>query len=226
MCPLTNLEQLVTSRNSLTGTIPSCLFKLKYLRVIDVSKNKFHGLVPFPPKGIKLFILSGNKFSGEISLELGRILSNAYTISIAGNELSGSIPFILCQTKPGFTFISYIDLSNNKLSGTIPSNIGHCRRLSALKLGNNNLTGKVPDELKLTKSMSFLQLNNNYLDGTPLNLISEFHELKFLNLANNNFRGGIPTTLGSLKYLRFLSLSSNNFKVRYPGRLFICKNSN
>ncbi|KAI3902443.1 hypothetical protein MKW92_016783 [Papaver armeniacum] len=216
MCTLTNLEDLEVSRNNLTGTIPSCVFKLKYLREIDVSDNKFHGPVPLPSQGIEVFILSGNKFGGEISLELGRILSNAYTICLDGNELSGSIPFTLCPTKPGFTSVSHIDLSNNKLSGTIPSNIGHCRGLGSLKLGNNNLTGKVPDELKLAKDMSFLQLNNNHLDGTPLDLISEFHELEFLNLANNNFGGSIPTTVGSLKYLRFLSLRSNKFNGSIP----------
>ncbi|XP_026398115.1 LRR receptor-like serine/threonine-protein kinase GSO2 [Papaver somniferum] len=215
-CNLTNLVELDVSQNRLTGTIPSCLSQLRYLRRIYVTENKLHGPVPLPPPGIEVFDLSNNKLSGEISIEVGKRLFNASAISLAGNELSGSIPFTLCPTVPSFTSTQFIDLSGNKLSGTIPSNIGYCRNLGTLKLGNNNLTGKVPDELKLAKNIRFLQLNNNHLDGNPTNLASEFRKLEFLNLANNNFEGSIPKTLGSLKHLRFLSLRSNNFNGSIP----------
>ncbi|KAI3962675.1 hypothetical protein MKW92_006104 [Papaver armeniacum] len=225
VCNLTNLEELDVSQNSLTGTIPSCLFKLKYLRKINVGENKLHGLVSLPPQGIQEFDLSNNKFSGEISLELGKRLSQATTIDLGGNELSGSIPFTLCPTEPGlFTSTSFIDLSKNKLSGTIPSNIGYCGYLEALKLGNNNLTGKVPNELKLAQHLSFLQLNNNHLDGTPLTLISELYRLEFLNLANNNFEGSIPPALGLLQDLRFLSLRSNKFNRSIPEEIIHLQN--
>ncbi|KAI3957571.1 hypothetical protein MKW92_027735 [Papaver armeniacum] len=218
LCNFTDLVFLGLSENSFTGTIPSCLFKLKYLRKIYLSGNKLEGSVPLPPQGTERFDLSKNKFSGEISLEFGKRLSDAYSIILAGNELSGSIPFTLCPTEPGagFTSIQVIDLSNNKLSGTIPSNLGYCESLTRLQLGNNNLTGKVPDELKLLKQIKFLQLNNNLLHGTPLSVISEFERLEFLNLANNSFEGSIPAALGSLEDIRFLSLRSNKFNGSIP----------
>ncbi|KAI3878457.1 hypothetical protein MKW92_027460 [Papaver armeniacum] len=218
ICKLTNLVELYLDKNSLTGTIPSCLFKLKYLRRILLRENKLYGPVPVPPHGIEEFDLSNNHFSGEISLELGTILSEATIFGLAGNELSGSIPFTLCPTEPGiFSSTQFIDLSNNKLSGTIPSNFGYCGYLSTLKLGKNNLTGEVPNELKyLVGSMKVLQLNDNHLDGAPLKLINKFYELEFLNLANNEFEGSIPAALGSLQYLRFFSLRSNKFNGSIP----------
>ncbi|KAI3898831.1 hypothetical protein MKW92_036835 [Papaver armeniacum] len=218
ICKLTNLVELYLDKNSLTGTIPSCLFKLKYLRRILLRENKLYGPVPVPSHGIEEFDLSNNNFSGEISLELGTILSEATIFGLAGNELSGSIPFTLCATEPGiFSSTQFIDLSNNKLSGTIPSNFGYCGYLSTLKLGKNNLTGEVPNELKyLVGSMKVLQLNDNHLDGAPLKLINKFYELEFLNLANNEFEGSIPAALGSLQYLRFFSLRSNKFNGSIP----------
>ncbi|KAI3938901.1 hypothetical protein MKW92_012524 [Papaver armeniacum] len=216
ICNFTNLVELDLAKNSLTGTIPSCFSKFKYLRQIYLMENKLRGPLPLPPHSIMEFDISSNKFSGVISLELGRILSQATIIGLSGNELSGSIPFTLCPTEPGFPDITYIDLSNNKLSGKIPSNIGYCGYLATLMLGNNNLTGKVPDALKLAEYLKFLQLNNNHLDGAPLKIISEFHGLEFLNLAYNNFEGSIPATLGSLQILRFLSLRSNKFNGSIP----------
>ncbi|XP_026430804.1 LRR receptor-like serine/threonine-protein kinase FLS2 [Papaver somniferum] len=173
-------ENLLALDMSLTGTIPSCLFKLKHLLKIYLPDNKLHGPLPLPPKGITEFDLSSNKFSGEISSKLGRRLFNAHSVSLAGNQLSGSIPFIICSTQPRFTSTHYIDLSNNKLSGTIPSNIGYCGNMRGLQLGNNNLTGNVPDGLKLAKYISFLQLK---LDADALmydNTQSMKKEITFL----------------------------------------------
>ncbi|KAI3908105.1 hypothetical protein MKW92_007289 [Papaver armeniacum] len=93
-------------------------------------------------------------------------ISAAFDLS--DNKLSGSIPYSLCAPNP-----TNIDLSNNKLSGTIPTSIGYCTELVSLNLGTNNLSGNVPSELEQQKSLSYLQLNDNNLDGAPLNLISK-----------------------------------------------------
>ncbi|KAI3898972.1 hypothetical protein MKW92_020737 [Papaver armeniacum] len=214
ICNLTHLWELDLSYNNLTGAIPSCLFKLGYLRTIYLSNNKFHGALPLPPLGLYKLEVSNNKLSGEISTEIGKRLSNAFNINLSGNKLSGTIPFSMFPTKPQF-LTDYIDLSNNKLSGIIPTNIGYCGSLRYLNLGTNNLTGKFPRVLELAKTLKYLQLSKNHLDGT-INFISTLHKLEFLNLQYNNFGGSIPTGLGALQDIKYLSLRSNKLTGSIP----------
>ncbi|XP_026377755.1 receptor-like protein 33 [Papaver somniferum] len=106
-----------------------------------------------------------------------------------------------------------IDLSNNKLSGGIPTSLGNCSSLMSQNLGTNNLTGSVPKELGAVPLLCLL-LNDNKLEGTFLIFVIQFQYLEVLNLANNNFEGGIA--FGSLISLRILSLRSNKFNGSIP----------
>ncbi|KAI3958604.1 hypothetical protein MKW92_050591 [Papaver armeniacum] len=216
ICNLTDLETLQLSGNNLTGTIPSCINKLKNLMSLDFSSNNFHGPLPLPCKNAKLYNLANNKLNGEISMEVGERLSTVSLVWLSGNELKGSIPFSVCSKEPGESNIQYLDLSNNNLSGIIPTSVGYCHSLIYLNLGINNLTGNVPKELEQAKKLQILQLNDNNLDGDPLNFIGELHELVVLDLGNNNFGGSISSLSGSLGNLQILSLRSNNFNESIP----------
>ncbi|XP_026415924.1 LRR receptor-like serine/threonine-protein kinase GSO1 [Papaver somniferum] len=217
VCKLSNLKSLDLSHNHLTGIIPTCFSKLNFY-TFDLSNNKLHGRLPLPPQAFDAsssFDVSYNKITGEISMDYGKRLSSFYSINLAGNEFSSSIPFSICsrdsESNPDF-----INLSNNKLFGVIPTSIGYSRNLRSLNLGKNNLTGNVPNELQLLKSLSYLQLNDNILDGTPLSFISKLQELQVLNLANNHFEGSIPSAFGSAIGLSILSLRSNKFNGSIP----------
>ncbi|KAI3967964.1 hypothetical protein MKW92_044006 [Papaver armeniacum] len=239
ICELSNLRRLNLSHNHLTGVIPSCVSKLKNLYIFDVSNNKLSGHLPplpFPPFDnsgsssggfsvhvLSTFDLSNNKLSGELSKENGKRLSSFSTINLAGNEFSGLIPFFICS-KDSESNPTFMDFSNNNLSGIIPTSVGYCTYLNSLNLGGNNLTGNVPSELQQLKSLSYLQLNDNNLDGSPLNFISMLQKLQVLNLANNHFGGRIPTVFGSLGDLTILSLRSNNFNGSIPEEVIHLKN--
>ncbi|XP_026420550.1 probable leucine-rich repeat receptor-like protein kinase At1g35710 [Papaver somniferum] len=216
ICNLTDLENLQLSGNNLTGTIPSCMNKLKNLMSLDFSSNNFHGPLPLPCKNAKLYNLANNKLNGEISMEVGERLSTVSLVWLSGNELKGSIPFSVCSKEPGESNIQYLDLSNNNLSGIIPTSVGYCHSLIYLNLGINNLTGNVPKELEQAKKLQILQLNDNNFDGDPLNFIGELHELVVLDLGNNNFGGSISSLAGSLGNLQILSLRTNNFNESIP----------
>ncbi|KAI3843967.1 hypothetical protein MKW92_001068 [Papaver armeniacum] len=216
ICNLTDLETLQLSGNNLTGTIPSCINKLKNLMSLDFSSNNFHGPLPLPCKNAKLYNLANNKFDGEISMEVGERLSTVSLVWLSGNELKGSVPFSVCSKEPGESNIQYLDLSNNNLSGIIPTSVGYCHSLIYFNLGINNLTGNVPKELEQAKKLQILQLNDNNLDGDPLNFIGELHDLVVLDLGNNNFGGSISSLSGSLGNLQILSLRSNNFNESIP----------
>ncbi|KAI3883186.1 hypothetical protein MKW92_041371 [Papaver armeniacum] len=205
---LTGLVELDLSRTNLTGTILSCLFKLKYLNELHLENNMLSGNLPLPPQNLSTFDMSNKKLSELISIEAGKRLSHAKIILLYGNELSGTIPFSIYPTEFDG---GILDISHNKLTGRIRTNILRGSTLASLNLGNNNLTGIVPKELEFAKHLQILLLNDNRLEGN-INFINELHDLEYLNLANNNFKG----SLGSLQDLNILSLRENKLYGPIP----------
>ncbi len=61
-----------------------------------------------------------------------------------------------------------INLFNNKLSGTIPADLGNLKELSYLYLNNNpQIDGKVPVELDKLGNLKYLYIHYNNLDELP-----------------------------------------------------------
>ncbi|KAI3888430.1 hypothetical protein MKW92_009552 [Papaver armeniacum] len=220
---LQTLSDLDLSGNNLQGTIPHLVFaNIANLVSLNLSNNNFDGPLPLPPLNLSSIDLSQNKFSGEISTEIGRRLSNARVVFLPSNELVGSIPFSLCTKRiysSSFPGPATLDLSNNHLSGTVPSSIGDCRSFISLQLSNNNLTGNVPNELQQIEDLRYLQLNDNNLNGSFPNCIQMIRWLEVLNLGSNNFEGTIPSFLGLMDGLTIISLRSNKFNGSIPEKI-------
>jgi Leucine-rich repeat (LRR) protein len=68
--------------------------------------------------------------------------------------------------------LTLLHLSNNRLSGTIPSALGFLTGLVELSFSNDYaLVGTVPTELGLLKQLTFLDLINTRLSGSiPIEL--------------------------------------------------------
>ncbi|KAI3853083.1 hypothetical protein MKW92_045022 [Papaver armeniacum] len=222
ICKLPQLVTLDLSRNNLQGGIPSCIFELQNLSYLDLSNNnlqgtlphsfnftfqfannKLQGHLPLPPQKIGVFDLSHNKFTGAISDEIGQALCSIGYVSLSDNKLSGSIPSSMCANT--HNSMMHLDLSNNELLETIPSSLQYCNSLISLNLGMNNLTGNIPHELERMKNLKTV-----LLDGNTLN------DLEVLNLGNNKFGGSIPNFIGTLRNLKIVVLRSNEFNGSIP----------
>merc|ERR1712024_231084 len=66
----------------------------------------------------------------------------------------------------GMTQLTYLLLYDNKLSGTLPTELGLMTQLTYLYLELNMLTGPLPTELGLMTQLTYLWLYNNQLNGT------------------------------------------------------------
>ena len=80
-------------------------------------------------------------------------------------------------------------------------------RVTDLELDDNNLVGTLPSELRSLTSLTSLMLSENKLSGNIPNL-SGLSQLEHLDLGDNQLNGTIPN-LGSLTNLRELHLDHN-----------------
>ncbi|GAY35403.1 hypothetical protein CUMW_278390, partial [Citrus unshiu] len=74
-----------------------------------------------------------------------------------------------------------LDLSNNKLGGSIPTRIGDCSVLQILILSHNSLSGRIPLKMGKLSSLSFLELKYNLVNGTIPSQLNSIETLQYLD---------------------------------------------
>ncbi|XP_052478508.1 probable LRR receptor-like serine/threonine-protein kinase At3g47570 [Gossypium raimondii] len=102
-----------------------------------------------------------------------------------------------------------LELSNNSLSGEIPSNLSACSMLTFVHMRSNQLKGEILASLGLLSNLINLRFYNNSLTGTIPPSLGNLSSLKELHLALNGLTGNIPETLVRLTNLSFFSIGEN-----------------
>ncbi|XVE78226.1 hypothetical protein DITRI_Ditri13aG0127700 [Diplodiscus trichospermus] len=99
-------------------------------------------------------------------------------LDLSRNKLYGSIPSNISGLIP---FVTSLDLSSNNLSGVIPKSLANCSFLNNLKLDHNKLTGQIPAELGFLNRMKTFSLTNNLLSGPIPRFQASFSADDFAN---------------------------------------------
>ena len=189
---LSKLTWLELSRNDLSGSIPAEMSKLTNLTVLALSHNELTGTFPWWLKeldGLHILHLSGNQFSGCMSADLLSIWINDLNRTRLPTCREALITFYFATGGPnwerntnwrrsdtslaqwfGVTTddderVTAIDLSDNKLVGTLPTRLGTLIHLEKLDLSGNELDGSIPPELGTLANLSTLFLGDNELTG-------------------------------------------------------------
>lgn len=133
-------------------------------------------------------------------------------LELNDNSLVGSLPSQV-GLLTGLT--AYLRLDANALSGSLPTELGRLTAMTeVLYLWGNSFTGALPTQLglltALTRSLSFS--SNRFSGSLPseLGLLTNLH--LELRGAGNQFSGALPSELGRLtKMTGFFDFSSNLF---------------
>jgi uncharacterized repeat protein (TIGR01451 family) len=136
-------------------------------------------------------------------------------LGLTDNRLMGSIPSELSN----LSNLEELWLDHNQLAGNIPSNLGSLSKLQKLALHYNQLTGSIPPELGNLSNLGLLYLQNNQLVGNIPSQLGALNGFWDLRLSNNQLTGSIPSELGNLSNLWTLDLESNQLTGNIPPEL-------
>ena len=176
---LTNLFWLDLEDNHLIGTVPPQLGKLTNLEVWYLSGNRLDGCLPSDWQKVKAsdFDELGLIFciapSPPLTAATDRDALIALYRSANGDFWTYKLNWLSdapLNTWYGVTTDEYgrvieLDLGENGLSGTIPSELGTLLHLERLLLYSNELNGEIPPELGNLINLQWLSLWDNQLDG-------------------------------------------------------------
>jgi hypothetical protein len=140
-----NIESFRVSLNEFTGLLPALpeLLKLTDLWCADnhlTGRFLSNGGATTNLPNLKSLVISGNNFNGLLLT----CFSKLEKFLAQDNSFTSTIPPDLFQNN---NLLQELRLDKNRLTGTIPSEIGNLVNLKDLRLGENELTGRLPVEI-------------------------------------------------------------------------------
>ncbi|WVZ02354.1 hypothetical protein V8G54_023160 [Vigna mungo] len=209
------LSELDLSNNQLSGEISDDIFEdAQELVLLILSNNTFEGPIFTIPANLGSLSLNDNKFSGKLPSNIFN--TSIILLDVSNNHLVGDIPILLTN----FSRLSELRMSNNHFEGSIPLQLTQqLRDLRYLDLSQNNLTGLVPSFLN--SSVKFIHLSNNSLTGLSKKMFNGNSPLVMLDLSYNEISGNIQDMMQDLSYtkLNFLLLKGNHINGDIPKQL-------
>ncbi|XP_066333217.1 receptor-like protein EIX2 [Miscanthus floridulus] len=156
---------------------------------------------------VEFMNISNNQLNGNLPADMGSM--SLQELYLSSNKLTGQIP-----TLP--PYITWLDLSNNLLSGLTGHSTVGSANLELLFLFSNRLTSHIPESFCKFQRLNVLDLSNNFLEGEPPLCLGVTEYMEFVALSNNSLSGKFPSFLQNLTNVDFLDLSWNKFSGRLP----------
>ncbi|XP_068314736.1 receptor-like protein EIX1 [Pyrus communis] len=207
-----SLVELNLSMNQIHGKLPNLSTKNCTFFSFDLSSNLLDGPLPPFSSSVVDLRLSQNMFSGPLSSFCKTEASNLFNLDLSDNQLSGELPSCWMQ----FQGLTFLNMAKNNFSGKIPSSLGYLKDAVLLRLQDNKLSGELPS-LENCTELRVVDLGSNKLSGKiPTRIGLSLKELLVLRLKSNEFYGSIPLSLCSLPALHVLDFSNNNISGALP----------
>jgi Leucine-rich repeat (LRR) protein len=197
-----DMERLLLNDNFLTGTIPPSISP-------SVSPSPTSSVSPSPtPSGlhvmtqIRFIHLQSNSLTGSLPNEFNSF-SSLYQLFVNKNHFTGPVTF---TSQPSHMALVNLDLSDNQLTGIIPSTLFLIPNIETIIMTSNCFQSILPSEICHASNLYVLSL-----DGLASAQDCPFHyKIPFTGVVLNNVLDGtIPHCIWKMKELIVLSLSSN-----------------
>ncbi|CAN6701775.1 unnamed protein product [Malus baccata var. baccata] len=188
------LKGLILGSNAFHGIIgkPPTNHEFPNLCIIDLSNNLFSGMLPFKymenwnfmkyvvaNEGSQYFYVyedyNTNKYGDYFQFSYEMIIPvkgveltyhktpyNLRLIDFSSNRFEGEIPASIIGS---LRELHFLNLSNNALSGHIPSSLGNLTALESLDLSQNKLSGRIPGSLAQLTFLEYFNVSHNHLWG-------------------------------------------------------------
>nr|KAJ0226399.1 hypothetical protein LSAT_V11C100013920 [Lactuca sativa] len=202
---LSNLRILLLRKNNFNGFIPRQLCQLSNMSFIDLSANSFSGSIPSclhnitGPSDLVFLKRSKSLYSYDSSYHYESIIWGLRTIFLGGealgiqDEVQYTTKSLFLRYKGGILdYMTGLDLSNNKLTGEIPEEVGFLTQLRALNLSHNQLIGLIPVSFSNLAKIESLDLSSNGLTNTIPSELIKLTSLSIFNVSHNSLSGRLP----------------------------------
>ncbi|XP_060183466.1 probable LRR receptor-like serine/threonine-protein kinase At3g47570 [Lycium barbarum] len=209
----TKLLYFNLSNNKVSGNIPKAIGNLRQLKKLSLYNNQLTGSIPavlFNISSLLYLSLTFNSLSGPLLLDEGNIESNLELLSISYNQISGQIPYNICQ----LTELNGLSISINNITGEIPKNIACLSKLEKFYIGDNPIKGTIPPSLGNMSTLRNLYCESSRLEGPIPPELGRLSNLRQINFANNKLNGQIPTAIFNISSLERIDFSFNNLSGR------------
>lgn len=233
---LTSMTAMRIGHTNVTGYLPTEVGLCTNLSTIAIRDNNLFGTIPSELgllTKMTTFLGLSNSWTGTLPTELGLWSSFDHHFVLSNSNLTGPIPseFVSVQllsfTVSGWFLIKCYSLyhfvlsmqgllgkakrmiiSNNMLTGNLPTELGNMHGLEWLLLDSNQLSGPIPSELGLLDSnaelVKVVQVPGRVPDDGLRNITS-------ISLHTNDLTGTVPSSLGMLGKLKALDIYNNTW---------------
>lgn len=185
------------------------------LKFLDLTGNRLKGILPYPSKTTEIYLISHNLLTGFIPQQVC-FLSALTFLDLSDNNLSGEIPS--CIAKLLSTSLVALNLRGNNFHGTIPASFTRSCKLKMINLSENELNGELPMSLANCEMLELLDVSNNRVKDIFPYWLKSLSKLQVLVLRHNYFHGHIPSSVSNddFRSLHVLDLSYNLHTGRLP----------
>nr|GEW97139.1 hypothetical protein [Tanacetum cinerariifolium] len=171
------VNELYSQSNVIQGPFPPSICNLSDIWHLDMSNNRFGGVIPQCHKEC------GKREQGTIIFGYGCLV---LLIRSCGEGVDQDFSKVLVD-------YTIVDLSNNYFDSEIPNIIKNLSSLKVLKLSHNNLYGRIPYSLGNLSEIESLDLSWNQLTEEIPESLAGIKRLKALSLSHNRLVGNIPS---------------------------------
>ncbi|KAF8028898.1 hypothetical protein BT93_E1543 [Corymbia citriodora subsp. variegata] len=229
---MSSLLSLDLGSNSFRGPFPEDLPNCQKLQNVNLARNKFTTPIPQSFKNFSslAYLLISNSSLSNILSALGILqhCSNLTVLVLTLNYFDEELP---SDASLSFPKLKFLDLSWNRLGGTILSWIGDFQSFFYLDLSNNSFVGEIPEEITRLPSliqgiMSMVEPFREFplfmkrdvsVRRPQYNQVTSFP--RTVDLGWNSLNGSIWPEFGDLKNVHILDLRNNFISGSIPDSL-------